>query len=204
MSTQTQYLFENKTNNAAIKDFKNNPSPIHFIGIGHAGLNVVLYLKSKDIDAKFTCIANGLTKANLKNINFINLNSETEIKPKNEHAATHLSEKILDVFRSSDKFVLLSGFGGQTGSNLTEALSLYLEANKKTFLVISSLPLKLEGEYRNNTANKALETLKHKDYFFHFKHDTLLDISDEELTIKKSLELADEQFYKIIYSLNLI
>ena len=202
MSTQSQYLFEKKSDNSLITEFLDNPSPIHFIGIGHAGLNVILCLKNKDIEAQFTGIVKGPTKANLNNINFINLNSETEIKPKNEHAATHLSEKILEVFRSSDKFVLLSGFGGQTGSNLTEALSLYLEANKKTFIVISSLPLKLEGEYRNNNANNTLETLKQKDYFFHFKHDTLLDITDDELTIKKSLELADEQFYKIIYALN--
>src|SRR5690606_26456339 len=107
-----------------------------------------------------------------------------------------IPDSILDIFKSNDMFVLLSGLGGYTGTFMTEELTLLLYQQKKPFLTISSLPFNFEGRKRKITAENTVHKLKSIDGFRYYELEKIRKEYGNQ-TIKDVFQKANEQLYKI-------
>lgn len=179
--------------------FSANPttSKIHFVGLGGGGCNALEHIYKKGVKAKYTCITSPTRPHLPLEIKFIRFDS-----PK-EHFSTDdfedyfsLSTEIENVFRNDSTYILMAGFGGYTGTNLTRELSKYLSKRNKKFMVICSMPFQFEGRGRNSFA---LRTKKELDYYPNFKCFDLEMIREihGDMVLSKAFAKADEQFYTI-------
>jgi cell division GTPase FtsZ len=164
---------------------------IHFIGIGGAGSNGVEFLHKKGIQAKYTCISNPVRENLPSAINFIHF-----IPPGEKYSEMKPPAEVLEIFDRDDQFVLLAGLGGYTGTYMTEQLTHFLQAKKKSFMTICSLPFHFEGQKKRERSEQMLHKLQSSANFFSFD---LQDIKKRYGNMKLNIafERADEQFYEI-------
>lgn len=145
----------------ALLSVANNAPAIHFIGLGDAGSNVVEYIYSKGIKGKYTCISNTIKNNLPKEIQCIQLNTQS--------VAIEIPDAVLKIFNANDTFILLSGLGGYLGTFMTEKITLSLHEQQKSFMTITTLPFKFEGEERFSRALTTVEKLKTITWFSIFR-----------------------------------
>ncbi len=184
-------------------------SSVHFIGLGAAGSKIISFLHSQGVEGKFTYVTDSEKKDTSKEFQFIHFSPPVEIYEidgldpiqfTNREMELELPIAFLDLFKSDEFVVLVSGLGGYTGTNMTEELTLMLHYQERPFLTISSLPFNFEGQKRNLMAQNTVDRLEHIERFHYFKLEDLRAKHDN-LTIKDAFEKADEQFYEMYKSI---
>lgn len=126
----------------------------HFIGLGSAGSNMVKYFHSKGLKGKFTCISipSGDYSDDIQFIPIIPPPVQTRFsRIKGFHGLSDryrehpIPEVVEKLFKNDEKFILLAGLGGNTGSFLSFKLSEMLRNNKNDFFLLNTLPFRFEG-----------------------------------------------------------
>ena len=72
-------------------------------------------------------------------------------------SALSLSKEVKAVFKEHDRYILLAGLGGYTGTYMVDLLIPWLQGQRKEFAVLCSLPFDFEGEKRRAYAREVLE-----------------------------------------------
>lgn len=166
----------------------NNSENLHFVGFGGAGSNIIEYLQSKGIKAKFTCISNPIRPHISSEIQFINYIYE---------AVNEIPKSILNIFESNEKFILLTGFGGNIGTFFTVEISKLLHKKKIPFLTIASMPFNIETEERHSKSDLAFKELEQVPSFYYYKFSEIKSL----LNLKMSFEQMFEKISDLIYEL---
>ena len=186
--------------------FNQKEKKLHFVGLGGAGTNTVDYFYRMGIKGKYTCITNPERPnlpSGIKLIEFIpprQIHYESGIEVfqiLDIHHKIKIPSSVINIFKSNDKFVLLSGLGGYTGSYLTVELNRLLHDNGRKFMTICSLPFTFEGQKRKSCAEYAMKQLETQRNFKCFELDDIIEKYGRNLTILEVFKKADKQFYSI-------
>jgi len=185
---------------------KTKPSQqVHFIGLGNSGCNIVQHILNQNPKGKFTCITHSKPKNLDSRIQFIRVAPIGKvIHPFGDpyhivsepDAKIMLNNEVLQLTEGNDKFVLLAGLGGFTGSNLAKKLTLKLHASNKNFRTICSLPFKFEGTKRRNNALNALNAIDHLPQVKHLELDHLKQ-KYNDLVLSNCFERGDWEFWEV-------
>lgn len=166
----------------------NNSENLHFVGFGGAGSNTIEYLHAKGIKAKFTCISNPVRPNISDEIDFIHYIYSLE---------NQLPTIILDIFESDEKFIILSGIGGNTGTSFTMSISRLLHKKKIPFLTISSFPFKFESQDRNSLSNLVLRKLDNVPNFRYYTFPEIKALFNTKMNPKELFEKVNELIYEL-------
>ncbi len=185
---------------------KNKPSQqFHFVGLGNSGCNIARYFLSQNPKGKFTCITHSKPKNLDSRIQFIQIPPIGKIihpfgNPyhivSNPDAEIKLNHEVLQLTEGNDKFVLLAGLGGFTGSKLAQQLTLRLHEENKFFQTICSLPFTFEGTKRRKNALKVLNPIKELPQVKYFELDSLKQ-KYEDLILSKCFERGDMEIWEV-------
>ena len=183
---------------------ESNPQT-HFVGLGNSGCQIVQHFLKQDPKDKFTCLSYFKPKNLDSRIQYIHIPPTGKVindfgEPhhitSNSSAKVELTNEALELFNADDKFVLLTGLGGFTGSNLAKELTLKLHASNKDFRIICSLPFKFEGTNRRNNALKALNAIDHLPQVKYLELDHLREKYDD-LVLNNCFERGDWAFWEV-------
>lgn len=159
-----------------------NAYNIHVIGIGGLGSKMIAFIQQKGIKAKYSYI-NDETLSGIKpDTNFIEFIPKGEYIIKNGYkirftdwsAKIHLPENVYNILMPNDKYIIIAGLGGYTGTYITEEVAKLLKIGNKTFSIICSMPFNVEGQQRFKIANEFREKFSNYHNFICFEHDKLV------------------------------
>lgn len=183
---------------------KQKEKRLHFIGLGGAGTNVVMYFYHMGVKGKYTCITNPERlnfPSEIKLIKFIppqqncHKNMTEAFNILNMHRKIEIPNSVLNIFKSNDKFILLSGLGGYTGTCMTIELTWLLQDNRKNFMTICSLPFIWEGRKRKSCAEYVIKQLEIRRNFKYFELDDMIKKYGPHISLLEAFKKSDEQFY---------
>lgn len=175
--------------------------PLHFIGVGGAGCNMIEQLYQRGTTGKFTCITQPQRPYLPQDIRFIEFVSPGEpvyhkgelmYRNTNWEADLKIPDSVLQLFHPNEKYVLFSGLGGYTGTKLTVALSLLLKEQNIPAITVCSLPFEFEGNRRAAKAQEAIDQLKHLSSFHYFPLENIRERYGN-LTINEAFVKANER-----------
>jgi len=179
---------------------------IHFIGLGNAGSEALKHIYSKGIVGKFTSVNDISTS--IPDINFIKFVAPPDkwiskgdklIRISKMNNEIIISDELKKVFENNERFILLAGLSGFTGTKLTAALNEYLKKQNKDFISICSLPFDFESDPRKLNAQIVVNNLKNKSNFEFFRLQSIRE-QYGNLKLKDAFLLGNEFFYKIYLS----
>ncbi len=179
---------------------------IHFIGLGNAGSEALKHIYSKGIVGKFTSVNDISTS--IPDINFIKFVAPPDkwiskgdklIRISKMNNEINISDELKKVFENNERFILLAGLSGFTGTKLTAALNEYLKKQNKDFISICSLPFDFESDPRKLNAQSVVNNLKSKSNFEFFRLQSIRE-QYGNLKLKDAFLLGNEFFYKIYLS----
>lgn len=180
--------------------------PLHVIGIGGAGSNMVEQLHQQGITGKFTCISEPARPHLPQDIRFIEFvppgepvyhKGELMYRTSNWEAELHIPESVRQLFHPHEKYVLLAGLGGYTGTKMTVALSLLLKEQNISALTVCSLPFQFEGAQRASRAQEAVNQLKHLSSFHYYPLENIRERYGN-LTIEEAFTKANERAFEFL------
>lgn len=191
-----------------MNNLQNNKKPIHFIGLGGAGSNLVEYIYSKGVQAKFTMITEPKRPNLASEINFIKFVSKgvyfgkvgKKVRFSDLSQPLIVPKKVNDLIIDDCHYVLLAGFGGFTGTVLTRELSVRLINKGKSFNVFCTLPFDFEGENRKLFANTVRQKLQGLSNFHPYALN-ILRLNYGNLLLSEAFQKADEEIYEVINNL---
>ncbi len=145
----------------------NKKKRTRFVGIGDSGAAILKHIQKKDIDADFIFLHKQIQSSEMKRL-----------------------------FKEDDNYVLLTGLGGETGTQLTEKLLLLFQEMKKDFIVICSIPFVWEGELKRSRANRVKIKFQNLPNFNFFE---LSEIQNHygHLKIREVLNIINEECYGV-------
>jgi cell division GTPase FtsZ len=171
---------------------------LHFVALGNGGTNAMAYIHQKGIKANYTCIT-GQHLPQLEtefNHIFWETPSEYRILGENYMMPLSLTLKMKVIFSGDETFIILTGLGSSVGTGFIKSLLDFLNAEKKNYLAICSLPFKNEGWSKLEYANqKKTEIVGFANVLF-LDHQAI----EEEfalIPIKEKFEKGNELFYKL-------
>jgi len=179
---------------------------IHFIGLGNAGSEALKHIYSKGIVGKFTSVNDISTS--IPDINFIKFvappdkwisKGDKVVRIPKMNNEIIISDELKKVFENNERFILLAGLSGFTGTKLTAALNEYLRKQNKDFISICSLPFDFESDPRKLNAQIVVNNLKSKSNFEFFRLQSIRE-QYGNLKLKDAFLLGNEFFYKIYLS----
>ena len=178
---------------------KENNNKNHFIGFGGAGSNYVEFFYEKGIKGKFTSISYPKRINFPLDINFISykLSDEKNIALSDINMEINIPNEIRNIFHSDDKFILLSGLGGYTGSLLLKEVSMLLKKLDKDFIVVCSLPFNFEGYKRQKLAEIIFNELQSYKWFKYYNLESIKK-NYGKLPINIAFKKANEKVFDII------
>ena len=179
--------------------------PIHYLGFGGAGSNIIEALQQSVAKGRYTCISSPARPNMARDINFIELNLQ-----RNQSSDYHfgiesylrlsnhfeLPEAVLNIFNPAEKYVLFSGLGGLTGSLLTAHVSLLLNEKNIAFKTIVSLPFSFEGSKRKGMAQAVVKNLAHLHQFKYMELDYLRQ-QHGSMKLKEAFAKADRDLISL-------
>ena len=152
------------------------------VGLGGAGCNIVEYLQKNGIKASFIGISNPERPNLSSDIRFIKFvppqislgeGSGKFLPVSDMNQPLILPQNIKELFTSNNKYILLAGLGGYTGTYMVEHLADFLKQTKIEFAVICCLPLQFEGKQRKAVAREAQTKLESHVNVTYFDPNTL-------------------------------
>ncbi|MEI6880567.1 MAG: hypothetical protein WCK82_04510 [Bacteroidota bacterium] len=179
---------------------KDVSKPIHFIGLGGAGCNMLEYIHKKGIAARYTCITNPVRNNLSSEINVLKFDS-----PRNytlienwhkQNLKLPMSIKLL--LHSNSQYVILSGLGGYTGTMLTKSIMKYLKKQEKDVMTICCLPFKFETPRKSI----AIETAANLNEYNNITYLDLDIVSKGygQISLKQLFDKVNEDAYRIFKS----
>jgi cell division protein FtsZ len=177
---------------------------IHVIGIGTAGSYLVKLLHKKGVDAKFTYVSDQKISELDEKAQFIEYVPQTvmqeidgkEYPVSDMSAMPELPQQLKDLPIHDDKYILLAGLGGHTGTYFTEQLAQEFERHQKPYAVVCSLPFSIEGRKKLAYATEAKRKLKQKGEFYCVELEKLR-YQYGGMSIKEAFDIADEEIGSI-------
>lgn len=173
--------------------FNSTPdSEFHIIGLGDAGSNVLQLMHKMGIKANYTCICSRVRQHLPKDIKFIKFQSP-KVFYTNETRINRipLTDEINELFKPNNKYLLLAGLGGYTGTNLVRSLMCKLIREPIDFKAMCTLPFKFEGPDRRKAADQILSEFPKCNNIWTFE----LELMKEDKTIRivsDAFKKADE------------
>ncbi|MCK9578016.1 cell division FtsZ family protein [bacterium] len=200
---------------------------IKVIGVGGGGSNIVLELskKLKDFSSqKIEFIAANTDSQALRSIskslkifqfgskvtNGLGCGSDVSV---GEKAAREDLERIKTLFSDGkDLYIIVSSFGGGTGTGAAPVFAKIASDLKLSTLSIFTLPFSFEGKKKMDYSNNALEKLKeYVNAYMVLPNEKIFSFSKEELSFSDALGLLNdnlsnslEGLFKTIYNPGLI
>jgi cell division GTPase FtsZ len=174
--------------------------PIHFIGLGGAGCNMLEYIQKQGIVARYTCITNPVRNNLSSEINVLKFDS-----PRNytlienwhkQNLKLPMSIKLL--LHSNSQYVILSGFGGYTGTMLTKSILKHLKKQRKDAMAICCLPFKFETP-RKSVANETAANLNEYNNITYLDLD-IVSKGYGQISLKQFFDKVNEDAYRIYKS----
>lgn len=191
-----------------------NSRTVTVFGVGYGGIRILNAIKSKiPDDSNLNLISVSTDLKNLEEIaqtKTIFLNSkftmglncggdiQTAIKVMEEEANQNA---IKEEIEKSDVVVIVSAFGGGTGTGISPVIAKMAYDNNKKVLSFITLPFMFEGKRRRNTANEGIEDITTFSLFNIYDNETLLeDIrkQDKNPTLAVCFDTVDEKMSGII------
>jgi cell division GTPase FtsZ len=175
-----------------------NNKRLHFVGLGQAGSNVMLYIHKKGINAKFSSINGWLHSPLTKDMEFILYEPSPDLaygEPDYKKGIV-LTVDMKTLFRSDDYYIILAGLGGTLGTGLIRNVLEFLTAEQKSYMAICSLPFKQEGYIRNKYAKEKAAELE-RFYNLAVFNPHQLVVNYLERPAAEVYRECDEQFYLI-------
>ncbi|MDZ4668375.1 MAG: hypothetical protein SGJ00_10880 [bacterium] len=175
--------------------------PHHIIGLGGAGCNILEYVHANGVEAKYTCISRPARPNLPSDIEFIEYHPPiiaTHFTNKEICIPTDMSGKLIipdqvwRIFEADEKFVLYAGLGGFTGTFFMEQLVPWLQANKKDFQAICSIPFSFERQSSKPYVNRVMKAIKPYPNFSYFELDDFI-VKKGGATLTKFFELVSEE-----------
>jgi hypothetical protein len=179
---------------------KDVSKPIHFIGLGGAGCNMLEYIQKQVIVARYTCITNPV-RNNLSNeINVLKFDSPRNYTLiENWHKQDlKLPMSIKLLLHSNSQYVILSGLGGYTGTMLTKSIMKHLKKREKDVMTICCLPFKFEKS-RNIIANEISSELS-KQTKVNFIDLNIVSKGYGHISLKQFFNKVNEDAFNIFHS----
>jgi len=172
--------------------------PLHFVGLGQGGTNAMVFIHEKEIKAKYSCITGSYV---------------SQLKPEMEHLfykssldqrvnGTHYKKQIAitaemkSIFSKNDRYVILCGLGASVGTGLIRSLLEFLQAMKKSYMVICSLPSLNEGRSKRVYANQKIDELAKWNNVLFFDQQFLAE-EGEKPSIRKIFEKGNQQYFNL-------
>lgn len=177
--------------------------PIHFIGLGKAGTQVLNYFYERGIGHHYSAIADPCRINVIGSVQLIPYHQLLPSKQVQENElffcdpidSSEFKEGAKTLFIQDHKYVLLGGLGGYTTSLLSRSLIPILRDEGKAFNAIFSRPFLSEGKQKMKLANQALALLKKMPQVHYFDND-IIRIKYGDLCLSEALKKADEEFYE--------
>ena len=181
------------------------------VGLGGAGSNIVEYLHKNDVKANFICISNPERPNLSPNIHFEKFvppqipfgeRSQKTIPFSDMNQPLILPQNIKKLFTTDNKYILLAGLGGYTGTYMVEQLTDLFKQNRTEFAVICSLPFSFEGETRKEIVRKTTLKLSQNTNSRCVKHEALTKQYGDK-PFDAFMEALNHEFLLVINSLDL-
>ena len=181
------------------KNFNLLANERHFIACGGAGINFLEKITQKKVNGKFSYFKR-------KNEVSIHINNAVVFeydgfKDKENEYYNDFQIKLKHIFLtpemenyllSANNFVLLSGFGGKTGTYYTEILIDFFQKNNKTYQAFITLPCAFEGRKRNELARNIHDKLNDVDNITFYDLEYILKKTNKSVTIHYYFSKIDE------------
>ncbi len=212
LALPTSFLLAEK--NEIIKPKKQ----LHFVGLGGGGCNAVEFIQQRMSNAKFTCISSPVRKYEKSNIKFVELNLHDWFDVANVRK-DYLNDKIFfrgierveEVFRTDDTFIILVGAGGDTGTMIAHDVFERMRSNNRDCYMVSTFPFDFEGRCRIKMATTFVNRFKLDTHFGLVSNEEMrriygdMDIADafakiDELMMDKALELVKKNNFEGIFN----
>ena len=171
--------------------------PLHLIGFGGAGSNIIIALQKMGLPAKYTCITQPERENLAPEIAYINFmppgeqritKTGKEFFIPNMQAPVQVPQNIYSLFIPEAHYVLIAGLGGYTGTYLMEHFGTWLPAHKISFTAICVLPFSFERA-GSKTIIKRIQKKFKENKRFHFID---LDTYQEKFGDKPLQELFEQ------------
>ncbi|MDP3928862.1 MAG: hypothetical protein Q8R57_07550 [Bacteroidota bacterium] len=179
--------------------------PLHFIGFGGAGTNMVMGLQKMGLPAQYTCISIPQRQKEMDPaIQFISYlppgvrrvtkTGKVFYSPE-MRAPLVVPSNVYELFEPNNHFVIIAGLGGYTGTYMWKHFVKWLTAKQKSFSAIGTLPFSFERKNTQTIVARIQKKMEGKDNCRFIALDTYKEnFGDKPLT-----ELF-EQVNKDIYS----
>lgn len=121
-----------------------------------------------------------------------------------EKSALENIQDVLSATLPSQVIILVSCFGGGTGSGATPLIAKKIKERDKNVLLLSiiTLPFSFEGSFKRSIALRSLERLKDfSDAIFVLENDNITKNLEKQATIKESFAFCDDFISKIVNSI---
>ena len=171
---------------------KKNQNRIHYIGLGGAGCQIVDYIlkNKKPQNSSFICIEKERISDLSPQIKQLSFSVEEQNK---QH---FLTPEIRDVFTKGNRYVLIGGLGGVTGTYLFEKLNRWLFEQNHNFLSVCNTPFAFEGRKRSVIAESIIQQFQYRDNFEYFAADTIRE-THGNLSLSQAFREIDNLLYEL-------
>lgn len=180
-----------------------NSHNIHVIGIGGLGSRMIAFIQKKGIKAKYSYINDEILSDIEPETNFVEFIPKSEfiyirngdkIRSTDWTEKVHLPDNVYDIITQSDKYIIITGLGGYTGTFVTEEVCKLLKASNKTFSIICSMPFNAEGRLRFNTANGLRQKFENYQDFHCFEQEQIVT-KYGNMILSDALKKGDEELF---------
>jgi cell division GTPase FtsZ len=156
--------------------------PCHFIGLGGGGTQMFFHFLRHEVEGKFTAI-DSLEGEDL-------IHEGVDFIPYNPDEPNGLPNKLNALFNKNERFVLLAGIGGVTGTTLMDYLLHWLPANQ--YKAICTLPFAFEGPKRQKVGSTFYEKYKSRREIQFFDMDAF-GKANGKIKMKEAFRKVDEE-----------
>jgi cell division GTPase FtsZ len=147
-----------------------NPNPYHIIGLGGAGSNMALYFHSRGVKARYTLISNPERKGLPPDVDFIRFVPPALPGPihglSDMNVPLVLPEAISRKFGGGERYILVCGLGGYTGTYMMQELTALFTAKGYEFRAFCCLPFAFESPRRGMALGWAGRYVRRKEFTF--------------------------------------
>ena len=178
--------------------------PIHFVGLGKAGSNVMMHIQGLEKEAQYSAIT---SPGHLKP------SQHVKLMPYVPHQLTSYRERLKmelyfpedlepfqlppetsKLFEADHHYVLLTGLGGYTGTHFCDNLIPFLQETNKAFTAICSVPFRFEGKKKMDMAMEVVNRFYAIPQFQYFQNEAMREKFGNR-TMNEVFSRLDEEFY---------
>jgi len=174
---------------------------LHFVGLGQGGTNAMVFIHEKGIKAKYSCITGRYVShftADMEHL-FFETSLEYRVNKIKYKKQIALTPEMKTIFRENDRYVILTGLGASVGTGLISNLLEFLQAERKSYLVICSLPSLNEGRSKRVYAIEKMNELEKLKNVLSFDQQLIAEEIEKpsKPSILKIFEKGDQQYYNL-------